>query len=373
VNLSLAEGNTGNRSSANAEQIQAAVGLYQQIYSNLLSNYEAIRLARLKSTPNIVQVEEALPSTAPIRPRPLTNMILGGILGLVIAGAIAFVVDYQDDTFRTPEEISEVLKLPILGYIAEMQRSRIKGDNGHQVFVISNPRSPVAEAFRSLRTNLEFAELDKPLKILLVTSPGVSEGKTTVAVNLALMIAQTGKRVALVDADLRRPQIHKVLDIPNRLGLSDILRKNANLQAVAQLLDHSRLSVITSGNLPPNPVEVLSSTRMSQFLSDLKTQFDIVIMDAPPFALADASVLSSRVDGVLLVIRLKKTPATIALSMMEQLGRAGARIVGVAINRISKKDSDYLYRGLRKYRMYSQEKINDDGGVKGSTQKENQK
>ena len=358
VNLSSAKGSTGNQSSANAEQIQAALQLYQQIYSNLLSNYEAIRLARLKSTPNIVQVEEAQPSTTPIRPSPRTNMMLGGILGLVVAGAIAFVVDYQDDTFRTPEEVSEVLKLPILGHIAEIQQTRIKEDAKDQALVISNPRSPVVEAFRSLRTNLEFAGLDKPLKILLVTSPGVSDGKTTVAVNLALVIAQTGKRVVLVDADLRRPQIHKVLQIPNRMGLSDILRNNDQIKTVARPLDHGQFFVITSGSLPPNPVEVLSSDKMSQFLSDLKAQFDTVIIDAPPFVLADASVLSSRVDGVLLVIRLKKTSAAIALSMMDQLDRADARIVGVAINRISKKDSDYLYRGLKKYRKYSYENIN---------------
>ena len=164
------------------------------------------------------------------------------------------------------------------------------------------------EAFRSLRTNIEFAELDKPLKILLVSSPGVSEGKTTVAVNLALVIAQTGKRVALVDADLRRPQIHKILNLPNQYGLSDILRKNMKIRAVAQSIEHGKLSVITSGSLPPNPVEVLSSDKMNQILNDLKDQFDTVIIDAPPFILADASVLSSRVDGVLVVIRLKKLP-----------------------------------------------------------------
>ncbi len=373
VNLSLAKSGSGNGGSANADQIQAAVSLYQQIYSNLLSNYEAIRLAKLKSTPNIVQVEEAQPSKTPIRPRPLNNMMIGGILGLFAAGAIGFLVEYQDDTFRTSEEVSEVLKLPILGHIAEINRSQIKGDTNHKVFVISNPRSPVTEAFRSLRTNLEFAELDKPLKIILVTSPGVSEGKTTVAVNLALVIAQTGKRVALVDADLRRPQIHQVLGIPNTLGLSDILRNNGEIEAVAQVLDHGQLSVITSGSLPPNPVEVLSSARMSQILSDLRTSFDTVIMDAPPFVLADASVLSSRVDGVLLVIRLKQTPATIALSMLEQLDRAGARIVGVAINRVRRKESDYIYRGLRKYRTYSSENTNDGDGVIKSPQKENQK
>lgn len=369
VNLSQAKGGSGSRSSANAEQIQAAVVLYQQIYSNLLSNYEAIRLAKLKSTPNIVQVEEAQPSTRPIHPRPLNNMILGSILGLFVAIGIVFVIDHQDETFRTPAEVTEVLKLPILGQIVEIERPRIKGVTDNQVFVISNPRAPVAEAFRSLRTNLEFVDLEKPLQILLISSPGVSEGKTTVAVNLALMIAQTGKRVALVDADLRRPQIHQVLNIPNRLGLSDILCNGAQFPSVIQTLDHIKLSVITSGSLPPNPVEVLSSAKMSQVLSDLKAQFDTIIMDGPPFILADASVLSSRVDGVLLVIRLKKTPATTALSMLEQLERAGARVVGVTINRIGKNDSDYLYHGLKKYRVYSNENIENSDGAKNLLEK----
>ena len=144
VGLSQANIGSGGRTSANVQQIQAAVELYQQIYSNLLSNYEAIRLAKLKSTPNIVQVEEARPSSSPIRPRLLVNIVLGTVLGLFASIAAAFVIDRQDDTFRTPTEVSEVLQIPILGQIEEIPTPRTKGETNHEVFVIANPRSPVA-------------------------------------------------------------------------------------------------------------------------------------------------------------------------------------------------------------------------------------
>lgn len=369
VQLAIAKNGAGSGSFRDAEQIQAAVALYQQIHANLLSNYEAVRLARLKSTPNIVQVEEALPRGAPIRPRPMINMFLGGIVGLFICGAIAFVIEYVDDTLRTPEEVTELLQLPILAYIGEMSRTGLIGDDHLKPHVLANPRSPVAESFRTLRTNLEFAELDKPLKTLLVSSADSSEGKTTVSVNLAIVSSQSGKSVYLLDADLRRPRIHTAMNIANLTGLSDVLREHAQIESVAQNLDGGQLSVITSGSLPPNPVEVLNSEKMAQTLSDLKDMTDLVIIDGPPFLLADASVLAARVDGVLLVIRLRKTRAAAALSMMDQLDRAGARVVGVVINRINRKENGYYYyRGNKDYSSYAYDIVDN-----GSLVKEDQK
>jgi capsular exopolysaccharide synthesis family protein len=348
--------------SRSADQIQAALALYEQIYANLLSNYESIRLARLKSTPNVVQVEEAVAPRRPISPRPTTNMIIGGIAGLVLAGVIAYLIEYLDDTLRTEEEVSEILQLPVLGYIGEMARSaRRAAKNGKAVqpYVVSQPRSPVAEAFRSLRTNLEFAELDKPLKTILLTSPGISEGKTTIAVNLAYVIAQAGKQVILLDADLRRPRLHHYMGIPNRTGLSDVLRDYSNLQTVAQPTDNECLSVITSGTLPPNPVEVLNSEKMARVITDLKEQADVVIIDGPPFLLADASVLSVKSDGVLIVVQLNRTQASATLAMLDQLKRVGARIIGAAINRIDRRETSFYYKHLKDYHYFSYDNSNN--------------
>ncbi len=163
------------------------------------------------------------------------------------------------------------LDLPVLGFVAEMQ---YKSKSPEEVYVARQPRSPVSEAFRSLRTNIEFAAVQKPIRTLIVTSPGPAEGKTTVAVNLAAIIALSGKKVALVDADLRRPMVHKLLGLPNRDGLSTLFRGHEGAHTVFRSkLELPHLMVITSGSLPPNPAELLGSGRMEQILEELRTRW----------------------------------------------------------------------------------------------------
>lgn len=325
----------GKNATANTDQVQAALTQYQQIYSNLLANYESIRLARLRSTPNIVQVEQALPSIKPVRPQPVFNMALAAILAFMMAGIFAFFKNYTDNTIRSPEEVSEELNLPVLGYIGDMDSRRLRDPKRRDMpYVLAQPRSPVTEAFRSLRANIEFADIDHPIKTLLITSSSLSEGKTTVATNLAIVMAQLGRRVILIDADLRRPRVHKAIGISNVMGLSDVLRNHATVQDVAQSWGSSNLIVITSGSLPPNPAEVLSSDRMTQVMQEMKTIADMVIIDSPPSILADASVLAARADGVLLVIQSNKTQLRAAQAMIGQFKRVGARVIGVVLNRI---------------------------------------
>jgi len=351
VDLSFSGDNTQNADSRSAGQIQSALTLYEQIYSNLLSNYEAVRLTRFKSTPNIIIAEEAVPPSSPIRPDQSTNIALGGLLGLVTFGGISLLIENLDDTLRSPQDVARHLELPVLGTIGKIQRRKKK--DSPMPFVVEQPRSPVAEAFRSLRTNLEFAELDNPLKLILMGSPDTSAGKTTVAVNLATVMAQAGKRVVLLDADLRRPKIHRLLGMQNSTGLSDILRDDMDLDTAAQNWKYDNLLVITSGNLPPNPAEVLSSEKMAQFLQNIKQDADVVIVDGPPFILADASALSARVDGVLVVIQMKQTQAAEAIDALEQLERVGARILGVVLNRVEVKDTEYYYKSLKEYSSFS--------------------
>lgn len=354
VNLSYNASNNTDNPNRNTEQIQAALDQYQQIYSNLLANLETIRLARMRSTTNVVQIEAALPARSPVRPQPMVNMALGGILGLLAAGVFAFISEYLDDTLRTPEEVSEILQLPVLGYIGDMDAPRLKDTSNKQLpYVLAQPRSPVTEAFRSLRANLEYVDLERPVKSLLITSSTLSEGKTTIAINLAIVMSQLGRKVILIDADLRRPRVHKALGISNVMGLSDILRNHATIQEAGQPWGNSNLIVITSGSLPPNPAEVLSSDRMNQVINELKSMADMVVIDSPPFLLADASVLAARSDGVLLVIQSNKTQMNAALAMIEQLNRVGARVVGVALNRIHTRESFYYYGDLKQYSSYA--------------------
>lgn len=362
VNLSVA-GDSTQPVSRRTDQIQAALNLYQQIYSNLLNNYENIRMARLSTAPNILQVEPATapPADRPVRPQPLMNMAFGFILGLLLSGGVAVLIETMNNTIRTPEQVTELLNLPVLGNIAEIPDGK-KKENQRVPHVLRQPRSPVTEAFRSLRTNLQFTELDKPLHTLLISSQGTSEGKTTVAINLAVVIAQTGRKVILVDADLRRPKVHSELGLPNRTGLSNILRERIPPQNVFQRYKSDNLQVITSGGLPPNPAEVLSSSRMVEVLKDLANQADMVIVDAPPLVFADSVALAANADGVLMVVRPNHTEAEAAVSVVEQLDRVGARIVGVVLNWVKTGPSSHYYSYYKTYARYG---VNGaDGGEK---------
>ncbi|MFM8320016.1 MAG: polysaccharide biosynthesis tyrosine autokinase [Chloroflexota bacterium] len=335
-------------------QIQATLALYQQIYTGLLSNYENVRLARLRSTPTINQIEPAPVPTAPIQPQPARNAMVGGAAGLFLTAAIAFLIEYLDDTIKTTEDVHRHLKLPVLGLIGNMSAGKKKKDEDTEpgIFVLDNPLSPIAEGFRTLRANIEFASVDQPARIIEVTSASPSEGKSTVAANLAAIIAQGGKKVLLVDADFRRPYQHRILGVPNRKGLADLFRDPNLLPDVIQVIqqdEHSCLMAITTGELPPNPSELLASERMSQILARLAESADMVVLDTPPVILSDSVILASKIDGVLVVIKPGETRIGATTVMMEQLKRAGARVFGAVLNPVSPKTSHYY----SKYNYYS--------------------
>lgn len=346
-NLSVfGQANSTSQQTNRQEQLQGTLALYQQIYSNLLNSYETVRLARLRSTPNIVQIEQAPKPGRPIQPQPMRNGMLGGATGLLLMGAIAFLIEYMDDTLKTPEDVTRALDLPVIGLIGNMGH---KKDDQASVFVAQHPRSPVSEAFRTLRTNLDFAAIDKPVRSLLITSSGPTEGKTTVTVNLAAALAQGDRKVALVDADLRRPKIHRFFALNNRVGLTDLFRlSNAPLGEVKSL-GNNQVTVIPSGTLPPNPAELLSSEKMTRILEKLESYHDIVLVDSPPFIVTDPIILSAKVDGVLIVIEPGQTRIEAAQALVEQLNRAGARVLGVVLNPISPRQAHYY----GKYRYYS--------------------
>jgi len=355
VNLSLASGNPEVQQGEENNQIIAALGLYQQIYSNLLSNYESIRLTRLQSTPNIVQVEKAFEPGKPISPKVPTNIVIGGILGLFLFGVIAFLIEYFDDSIRDANMINDILGLPVLGYIGEMEL----GKDHNIPYVLKKPRSPISEAFRSIRSNLEFSSVDHPLRSILITSASAGIGKTTIAVNLAMIIAQSGKRVVIVDCDLRRPHVHEKLALSNRKGLSDLLRMNISVEEVIQKVDDGKLSVITSGSLPPNPAELISSDKMFSILETLKQKYDVVVFDSVPYFLADAQALASRVDGVLIVIQPGKSSQSSAVEMLDQMDRKSVKPLGVVLNRVKEESGSEYYQSIKGYDHFAYEKASD--------------
>lgn len=213
------------------------------------------------------------------------------------------------------------------------------------LITVTNPRSPIAEAYRTLRTNLDFSNLDKSLRALVVTSAGPDEGKSTTLANLAVTMAQGGKRVILVDCDLRRPTLHRLFSLKNNAGLTDMVRDDAAL-ANPPLQDVSvpNLQVLTTGPLPPNPAEVLGSKRMEEILAALLARADLILLDAPPvIAVTDAAVLASKVDGVLLVVSAGKTKRDDAHKAQAQLEKVNARVVGAVLNNVKPEARTQYY------------------------------
>jgi len=221
------------------------------------------------------------------------------------------------------------------------------------LITVRHPRSPISEAFRSLRTNLQFAGVETPIRTLLVTSASPSDGKTTIAANLASVIAQGGRNVVIVDADLRRPRVHKMFQLSNRVGLTDqFIRTQDRFDGSLKSTEIPNLHAITSGNLPPNPSELLSSGRMSEILNLLHDQFNTVIIDSPPTLLVtDAMVLAQRVDGVLLVVKPSVTKWSALRQSIEQLQHVKANLLGIVVNDINIGRSRYYY-----YRGYYRQK-----------------
>ncbi len=335
------------------DRLKTTLNLYQQIYITSINNLESLKLAKAQSTPAVMSVETAVKPTSPISPKPPQDAMLGAAIGLFLAAGIIFLIELLDDTLKTPDDIKTVLDAPVIGFIGELKHNHQKGEDSLGIFVAKNPRSPVSEAFRSLRTNLEYSSVDNPVKAVLITSSGESEGKSTVAANLAIVEAQSGKKVVIVDADLRRPKVHVQFNKPNRIGLSDVVTGKLSIDDVVKEYEQvENLSIITCGTLPPNPAELLGSEKMSKLIGALKEKFDLVILDSPPMIVSDAQILSSKVDGVIYVVIPGQTRALIAQRPLEELRRIDSHILGIVANRIP-RNRDYYYGGYNYYSPYS--------------------
>jgi capsular exopolysaccharide synthesis family protein len=325
---------------------QAEINALQSKQTIMQTNYAALLANTDRGAVNSLSVIEpaSLPAE-PIGPNKPAIILLVSAIGFVMASGAAHLLEGIDKTLKTPEDVQRVLNLPVLGYIGEMERGQEA-----TTYVAERPRTPIAEAFRALRTNIEFAAVDRPIRTILVTSGDTAEGKTTIAANLALIIAQADKRVALVDTDLRRPSVHRVLNVSVHPGLSEAFRGLNILDTIRTWKDR-RVSVITAGRMPPNPAELLGSRKMDGLLANLKEVAEIVIIDGPPMVVTDATVLASKVDAVLLVVRPGQTREDLARAFLEQMGRAGARVIGVALNRLPRRAAG-LYGGYAYYSPY---------------------
>jgi len=320
-------------------ELELAKAQYQSNRSSLFANLQQIRLTEVQSTTTISQLNQAIPNTTPIQPQPLKSGALAAVVGFMVAAGVVFLIAYLEDEIRDPSELSQRWGIPVIGVITNFSASQ------EPLITLSKPRMPVSESFRSLRTNLQFSGIDAPLKTLLITSASPSDGKSSVAANLATVIAQSDKEVVIIDGDMRRPTMHKVFKLSNRLGLSDyFIRTPDKMTGVVKKTAVNGLSIITSGSLPPNPSELLASTKMQDVINLLTKHFDMVILDSPPLlAVTDALILAKSVDGVILVIDPKKTKRGAIQQAVEQLKRLDARLLGIVLNNIKVKRSSYYY------------------------------
>lgn len=212
------------------------------------------------------------------------------------------------------------------------------------LLVMNDPKSIISEAYRMLRTNLQFMGVDKPIKTVAITSSNPGEGKSTIISNLAASFATTGDRVLLIDGDLRRPRINKFFHLENHIGLSSFLAGDLLLEKVIQETGVPGLDIITSGPVPPNPAEILGSAKMKEFLGKVSSSYDLVLIDTPPVnTVADTSILSTRVDGMILVVEAETTSREAVLLAKQQLKKVNARILGVVLNKVKKTGKGYYY------------------------------
>ena len=333
---------------AERERLDSKLSQYQQIYSNLLMSFEQVRLAEAQSSSSIAQIEPASVPLMPVSPNVLRNTVLAVAVGMMLAAGGLVAREALDDTIKSPRDIQRLFNLPVLGVIS---RYTIP-----DAYLITDyqPRSPVSEAYRMLRTNIQCANIDQPVQTLLVTSAEPLEGKTTIAANLAVVNAQNGRDVTLIDCDLRRPTIHRRFRLPNQKGFSTLFISTLDaLDDIRQATSIPHLSVLTTGPLPPNPAELIASRRMGEILKRIQARGDMIIIDTPPtLAVTDASILAPVMDGVVLVMTPGVTKRMAARQMVEQLSRVGGKILGVVFNNFNENRASYNYRSNKYYARY---------------------
>ncbi len=336
------------------EDIDARRGINDQIalererlsgaHATLAVLYDSLQ----RAITNQVQIVEKAITAEPLPSQTQLSVLMGAIAGLIIGIVIALTFEFLDDfTVRTSEHIESLTNLPTLAGIGE-----IKGDD--KLITIADPRSPTAEAFRSLRTSIQFSSVDTPSRSILITSSIPGEGRSTTAANLAIVMAQAGHNVLLVDADLRRPNQQRLFNVPSSLGLTSLLLEfdatktdeevETLIDDVVQVTRIDGLQLLASGPIPPNPSELLGSTKMRALLSKLIDPYDFVILDSPAVLLAtDAAVLSVHTDATLLVAWAGKSRKINLQRAAEQLREVNANLMGCVLNAVSAKDVHSRY------------------------------
>ncbi|NLT41124.1 MAG: polysaccharide biosynthesis tyrosine autokinase [Anaerolineae bacterium] len=293
----------------------------------------------------IALLDPAVVPVAPL-PRPFgKNLAIGLAASLLVGLALALIPESLDYTVATPEELEDVLGVTVLGAVARIGGRDTQDDPIEQLVARNYPRSPIAEAFRTLRTNIRFARPDMRRGCLLVTSAQPGEGKSLVSSNLAVAIAQEGRTAIIIDADLRRPTLHRFFGLPNRLGFTSlVMDETLTVDDALHDTDVPGLQVITSGPLPPNPLDMLASQRAQDLLAILRDRCDMLLLDSPPvLSVTDAMLLASHADAALLVTAARSTRRDLVLKAFETLKRSNIDIIGTVLNKVRQSELGYYY------------------------------
>lgn len=356
-------------SDANAERAANIANSVGTNFANVVVNQLEKPDGAAASLVKVETIEPALVPVTPAAPHTPLNVILGVIIGLALGLGIAILRSVLDTRIHSLHDIEAATEAPVLGGIALDPDAKKR-----PLIVHADPRNPRAESFRSLRTNLQFIDVDDSSRSFVVSSAGPGEGKSTTTANLAIALAETGARVALVDGDLRLPRVADYMGIEGGVGLTDVLIGRAELVDVLQQWGTGRLFVLPSGRTPPNPSELLGSQAMQRTLAELEGAFDYVLVDAPPLLLVtDAAVVSRFTSGVLMVAASGATKKPQLTAAVEKLNAIGSRLFGVIVTMLPSKGPDSYGYGAYSYSAQEESGSPDSGARRARRQKTEKK
>lgn len=349
----------------------------KQLYNTLFQRQKELEISTVDSSNSVTIATPARLPKSPIGPARSRNIVVAFLLSMGIGIGLAFLLDYLDDTLKSVEDVDRYIHLPTLALIPALrsERALLKSKSPASTDVkestalalIEDVRSPVTEAYRHLRTSLLLSSAGQPPKTILVTSSQPSEGKTTTAVNTAVMLAQTGAEVLIMDCDLRRPRVHSHFNLSNSQGVTNYISGETNAESLLQTYDKlPNLKIMTSGPVPPNPAELLGSDEMRKLLHTMSERFTHIVVDSPPaISFTDASILSTIVDGVMLVVHGGKSSRAIVRRAKQQLLDVGAHIYGIVLNNVKLEGSaNYYYYGY--YSSYYESDDDDTPTIEGA-------
>ena len=344
-------------------RLQREVELQESLYSQLKAKYQEVQIQESGKMEEVSVVKPAVTPDKPFNiPSKLMIVLTGAVMGLILGVVLVFLVEVFDTSMGTIEDVEELLKVPVLGVIPQLEndpkkKGRPERGEGpriraHDLAIHYEPKSQAAESFRALRTNLQFLRLESKGKLFLLTSSFVQEGKTLNVVNLALSLAQAGNKVLLVDADLRKPSVHRVFGLSREPGItdcvlgnyqwgevvdtiSDVMLGDFEIEDILMTPGMDNLHIMTAGTKPPNPTEILSSERFRKFLQEARSQYDFIFVDAPPvLPVADATQIAPLMDGVFLVYTVGKIGRGVLKRAKSTLDNVEAKVMGVILNNV---------------------------------------